>query len=240
MKCTCVASIVLAASVSALFGCTSAEKVVAANLQSSNDNQYNPTTDNGKLGGLIQPGIPDRILNPDSATPDELRAATKVRITLSQTGATDIQREVLPKTKSWSFDVLDADGAPAVDEAGNPVKEEHLGIDMFFERIPLTDSWKGEASAKAEAIDDAGNVLLSASVPFTVEENGAVYVPIDLKIPTPLPPSGEGGAGGEGGTGGEGGEGNTAGAAGEAGAGDGGTAGQGGEGGTAGTAGASS
>ena len=56
---------------------------------------------------------------------------------------------------------------------------------------------RSSAEAKAEAIDDSGNVVLeSLKMPFTVEDNGAVYVAIDLRLPElPAAPAAGGSSG---------------------------------------------
>lgn len=194
-----------------LLGCSKDDAVVAVNVQSSNDTQYNATTENGRFGGLLNPGIPDRILNPDSTMPDVLRKAETVRITLRQSGreiSVDVED---PPTSGWKVDKLDENGEPVLDAMGKKVQEDRAAIGAFFRRIKLTEAWKGTAQATADALDASGSVVLSASVPFEVEEEGAVYVPIDLELPEPPPQGGEGGVPGSGGGGGGGGTGGTSG-----------------------------
>ncbi len=195
-----VAGVVLSISVSMLLGCASSDTVVAANVQSSNDNQYNGTTDNGRKGGLLDPGIAENILNPAS-TSTTLRIATKVRLTVSQTGQTAIEHETTPAANSWTLDQLDAAGMPVKDAMGMTVKETHKGIGAYFERIKLPDGWSdGKATLKAEALDASGQTVLSAVTTFDVNDNGVVYVPVDLMLPVPEPtppvPMNEAGAGG--------------------------------------------
>ncbi len=201
MKSMRVAGVALATSVSTLLGCSSADTVVAANVQSSNDTPYNGTTSNGKNGGLVEPGIPDGILDHDSTTPNELRKVDLVRITVSQAGQTPISHEVVPaKASIGAFDVLGPDGMPELDAERKPVKLTHYAIGPFYNRFVLPSGWKGQQSEIfAEALDSAGDVLLtSATLKFDVVEEEVVYAPVDLQIPAPPEPEPEPGAGGAG------------------------------------------
>jgi hypothetical protein len=214
-----VARILLAASFQILLGCSSDDTIVSARVQSSNDNKDNSATEKGRKGGLLVPGIPDGILHPGSPTPDVIRTAKTVRITVSQDGQSPVSAEVVPPKNAWTVDKLDENGMPVLDGEGKKVQEERASIGSFFTRLKLRDSWKGDSEAMAEALDEDGNVLLSASVEFKAVENEVVYVPIDLKLPEPPPepqggeggtPNEPGGAGGAGGTGEPGGSGGTA------------------------------
>jgi hypothetical protein len=195
MKRMRVAGVAFAAAISML-GCSSSDTVVAANVQSSNDAEWNGTTNNGRNGGLISPGIPANILSPGS-TDTTKKQAVLVRITLDQPGQTRFFRDVKPKEGGYELNRLDENGNPIPDPAMpmNNLKDKFVTIAAFYERFILPDGWKdGEATMTAEALDASNNVLLSASSKFTVVENEAAYVGVDLKIPDPpKPPEGMGG-----------------------------------------------
>ena len=203
MKRMRVAGVALAAAISTMLGCSSSDTVVAANVQSSNDAEWNGTTNNGRNGGLISPGIPGNILSPGSSDTTK-KPAVLVRITLDQPGQTRFFRDVKPKEGGYQLDRLDESGNPIPDPAmpNNNLKDKFVTIAPFFERFVLPDSWKdGDATMTAEALDASNNVLLSATGKFTVVENEAAYVGVDLKIPDPpKPPEGMGGMAAMGGT----------------------------------------
>jgi len=203
MKRMRVAGVALAAAISTILGCSSSDTVVAANVQSSNDAEWNGTTNNGRNGGLLSPGIPTNILSPGSSDTTK-KPAVLVRITLDQPGQTRFFRDVTPKKGGYKLDKLDESGKPIPDpaNAGQNLKDEYVTIAPFFERFTLPDGWKdGEATMTAEALDASNSVLLSASAKFTVVENEAAYVGVDLKIPDPPKPAeGMGGMSATGGT----------------------------------------
>jgi hypothetical protein len=196
MNCMRVAGVVIAISVSMWLGCSSSDDtVVAANVQSSNDNQYNPTTDNGRKGGLLDPGIQELILNRASTNPTAIRVATKVRFTVSQNGQTPVEHLTVPAVNSWTVAKLDADGNPVKDAMGNTVMETHKGVGAYYDRFILSEGWNdGQATLKADALDAAGLTVLSATTTFNVVKNEPVYVPIDLRLPDD-PALSDGGAG---------------------------------------------
>lgn len=178
------AAVVLAISVPNLLGCSSSDTVVAANVQSSNDNQYNPTTANGQKGGLLDPGIGDGILNHASTSPTLIRVATKVRLTVSQSGQTAIEHLTVPAVTSWTINSVDSAGHALMDDAGVTLTETHKSIGPYYDRFILPDAWKeGAATLKAEALDATGLTVLSATVMFSVVKDEPVYVPIDLLLP---------------------------------------------------------
>lgn len=209
MKRMRVAGAAVVVSLSTLLGCSSADTVVAANVSSSNDNQYNGTTGpNGRYGGLLVPGIPDKILHPTTSTSDELRTCKTVRITMSQTGQTPVVHSTIPAKNSWSVDKWDASGnpIPKADGSGNE-QEERAGIAQYYERFTLNGWHDGKATILAEALDASNEVLLSGTADVELMENRAVYGVADLQIPSPpMPPAGSGGSaaasGGETGSGG--------------------------------------
>jgi hypothetical protein len=177
-------------------------------VSSSNDTQYNGTTDNGRYGGLLIPGIPDKILHPTTSTSDALRMCKIVRITMSQDGQTPVVHNTTPAQNHWSVDKLDADGKPIAkaDGSGNE-QEDHAGIAQYYERFTLNGWHDGKATIKAEALDAANQeVLLSATADVELMENRAVYGVADLQIPSPpMPPAGSGGSSSSGGETGSGG-----------------------------------
>jgi hypothetical protein len=184
MNCIGVTGVAVAIAVSFFLGCSSSDTVVAANVQSSNDNQYNPTTANGRRGGLLDPGIEDGILNRASATPTVIRVATQVRLTISQDGQAPIEHLTVPAVTAWTSNKVDSAGNPVMDDAGVTLTETHKSIGPYYDRFILPDSWKGgEATLKAEAVDATGVAVLSATVSFSVVEQEPVYVPVDLRLP---------------------------------------------------------
>jgi len=197
MKRMRVAGAALAVSFSTLLGCSSADTVVAANVTSSNDTQYNGTTGpDGRYGGLLIPGIPDRILHPTTSTSDELQTCKTVRITLSQTGQAPVVHTTIPAQYHWQVDKLDAEGKPIpkTDGSGNE-KEDRAGIAQYYDRFVINGWHDGDATILAEALDTSDKVLLSATANVEVMENRAVYGLADLQIPSPpMPSAGSGGA----------------------------------------------
>jgi hypothetical protein len=196
MKRMRVAGAALAVSFSTLLGCSSDDTVVAANVTSSNDTQYSGITGpDGRDGGFLIPGIPDRILHPGS-TSDELQTCKTVRITLSQMDQAPVTHTTIPAQNHWQVDKLDAQGnpIPKTDGMGNE-KEDRAGIAQYYERFTVNGWHDGKATILAEALDAADKVLLTATADVDVMENRAVYGLADLQIQPPAMPPGSGGSG---------------------------------------------
>jgi hypothetical protein len=245
-----VAEIACAATFSVLCACSSNDTVVSVNLLSSNDTQYNGTTSNGSKGGLLDPGIPDNILNPKS-TSTQLRKAVQLRITIKQGSTLSVTSDVAPVGVTFTTPVVDADGNPVLDAMGKPTQATHTAIAPFYKRFTLPDAWKdGSVTVTGEALDGSGTSFFDA-VPTTVnlKQNEAVAAFVDFALPNPPTAVSEAGAGGaddsaageagangaiagNGGTGGA--SGGSAGTAGASSGGTGGTAGRGGSSGTGG------
>jgi hypothetical protein len=185
--------------VSMLVACSSNGTVVSVNVLSSNDTQYNSVTLNGSKGGLVDPGIPDSILHPTSATASsDLRKAAKVRITITQ-GASVVTRDVVPATATFQAPVLDAAGMPVLDAMGKATQADHKAIAQFYTRFTLTGAWKdGPATVTADALDATGTPFFSAAKPpvISIKENEAVAAFVDLVIPSPPAPDVDGGVDG--------------------------------------------
>ena len=189
------------AALTLLLGCSSGDTVVAVNVLSSNDTQYNGDTRSGSLGGLLDPGIPDNILHPDLAgEPAALRRATKLRLTISQSGGRSVTQDIVPVAITFDATVLDASGMPVLDDMGKPTTAKHSAIGASYERVTLDSSWNdGATDVKADAVDSAGEAFFSA-VPVSIDlkKGGATAAFLDFKIPSPSPPPpADGGAGGD-------------------------------------------
>jgi hypothetical protein len=192
------AGVMFTAASSLLLACSSGDTVVAVNVLSSNDTQYNGDTRNGSFGGLLDPGIPDNILHPDIAgAPTTLRKATKLRITISQSASVTVTGDIVPVAISFDVDVLDAAGMPVLDDMQKVMRAKHSGIAQSDKRFTLDSSFAGGATqVTAAAVDDSGQAFFNA-VPVTIDlkKGGATAAFLDFKIPSPTPPpSPDGGA----------------------------------------------
>jgi hypothetical protein len=191
------APVAFIAVVSQLLACSSGDTVVAANLLSSNDTQYNGDTRTGSLGGLLDPGIPENILHPDvPGAPRTLHKATKVRITISQSAALSVTRDVVPVAVTFDADVPDAAGMPVLDDMQKVKRATHSAIGASYERFTLSSSWNdGPTQVAAAALDDAGQAFFNA-VPVTInlKKDQATAAFLDFKIPSPPPPTPDAGA----------------------------------------------
>jgi hypothetical protein len=184
---------------SLFLACSSGDTVVAVNVLSSNDTQYNGDTRNGSLGGLLDPGIPDNILHPDlPGAPTTLRKATKLHITISQSTSATFSGDIIPVPNTFDVDVLDAAGMPVLDDMQKVVRAKHSGIAQSYLRFMLDSSFKaGATQVTAAAVDGSGQAFFNA-VPVTIDlkKGGATAAFLDFKIPSPpSPPTPDGGAG---------------------------------------------
>ena len=105
---------------------------------------------------------------------DEVGNPSSLVITISQPGQTPVVREIMPPTRTM--------------DSGVTIKP------MFYERIPLPDSWD---DVKSEAKVDAkqgGSVYVSARSEFVVNPGGAVATYVDLgKKPMMMEPGDDAG-----------------------------------------------
>jgi hypothetical protein len=198
-----LAKVAYAAVLPMLVACSSNGTVVAVNVLSSNDTQYNGDTLHGSRGGLLDPGIPDSILHPNIPTAsNELRKAAMVRITITSAAGPSVMRDVMPAKVTFKADVLDAAGMPVLDAMGKVTQTDHSAIARFYTRFTLDDAWKdGPATVTAEALDATGNPFFSAAVPPTImiKENQAVAAFPDFVIPSPAAAASDGGSADSGG-----------------------------------------